>query len=572
MRILGLLPFGYNPSACILVDGVLEAFAEEDRLIGIKGAVGCFPERATRLCLERTGSQLADVDALAIGWDVDEYLEKVPRLYAARDIEFPDRGDETRAWEAQAVRFFHPVTFRKFLVDGFRRHGFRGDLPPVEFVGHHFAHAVLTYASSGFEESAVLTLDGSGETEAAVLWKARGEVVERMRSYELPKSLGWFYSAITQFLGFRHNFDEGKTMGLAPYGAPNDAVVRKMDAVLRVEGEDLIVDPSAIYWGPHYPGKGFSRRLCELFGEPRFSGEPIEQRHKDVAWAAQDVLERAAVELARVALRDSGATRLCLAGGVTMNCKMNGEIIRHTKPVASFIHPASGDSGTAIGAALVVHQRLCGNLPRRPMRDAYLGPEFSEGEIRGVLEECRLKYQRPADIAATAAGLLARGKIIGWFQGRLEAGARALGHRSILANAADPAMKEKINAQVKHREMWRPFCPSILRERQAEWLESGDDAPYMIRAMNVLPGRWDRVPSVVHVDGSVRPQSVAAEREGLYWSLLRHFEAETGVPLILNTSFNVRGAPIVCNPTDAIRCFFSTGLDAMALGPFLIEK
>ncbi|HQP88976.1 MAG TPA: carbamoyltransferase C-terminal domain-containing protein, partial [Thermoanaerobaculia bacterium] len=302
------------------------------------------------------------------------------------------------------------------------------------------------------------------------------------------------------------------------------------------------------------------------------SGEPFEQRHKDVAWAAKDVLERAAVELARVALRDSGAERLCLAGGVTMNCKMNGEIIRHTKPVASFIHPASGDSGTAIGAAFAVHQRLCGTLPRRAMSDAYLGPEYGESEIRAVLDECRLKYQRPSDIAATCAGLLARGKIIGWFQGRLEAGARALGHRSILANAADPAMKEKINAQVKHREMWRPFCPSILMEKQAEWLESSDDAPYMIRAMNVLPDRWPLVPSVVHVDGSVRPQSVRPEREGLYWELLRHFEAETGVPLVLNTSFNVRGAPIVCSPTDAIRCFFSTGLDAMGLGPFLIEK
>ena len=312
--------------------------------------------------------------------------------------------------------------------------------------------------------------------------------------------------------------------------------------------------------------------MAEVVGRPRYDGEELTDMHRDLALAAQEKLEEVVLMLARRVLSRSGQRNLCLAGGVALNCKMNGVLWREAGCDALFVQPLASDAGTALGAALWVHRRLASSRPPFAQRHVCFGPGFTDEAIERILRQTKLRYRRSVDIARDVADRLAAGKLVAWFQGRMENGARALGHRSILAHPGLPDMKAKLNVEVKQREMWRPFCPSIPAEAACDWLLDARPAPYMIVAYQAMPDRAHRIPAVVHVDGSVRPQTVTAGTDRLYHSLLSHFEALTGLPLILNTSFNVMGEPIICTPVEAVRCFGSTGLDVLAMGPFLLEK
>jgi carbamoyltransferase len=547
----------HDSSACIVRDGeVLFAVAEE-RLSRMKHDAS-FPALSIRACLDFAKARPENLDFVCFGWP--------PAMAALKhDVLCMARG-------SQPLDCVGLVSTLRRNV-GITRQG-NGEKPFVRlfgptrarfrFVDHHLAHAISAYAFSGFSEAAVLVLDGRGAWEATSLWHARDGHLEHVWTIPWPNSLGLFYAQFTQYLGFQPNSDEWKVMGLAPYGEPGISLrefIVPDDNPYRVAVRLLIgknSDPLAA--------------LEAKLGKRRVPESEIDDRHKNLAFAVQDSCEQAMLTLARAAAAKTGCRNLCLAGGVALNSKANGKILASGTVERLFIQPASGDDGVCLGAALAPYLDAGSRLPVQPMRHAYLGSASDDAEIEKVLHTYKLRARHASDAAKTAAEMLADGKILGWFQGRMEFGPRALGGRSILADPRDPEMNAKVNNAVKFREWWRPFAPSLLSEVAEEYLESATDSPFMIVTAQVKPEKRDVIPSVTHVDGSARPQTVEREVSPLYWRLIREFGDRTGVPVVMNTSFNLRGEPIVCTPTDAVRTFFSSGMDALVIGSFVVEK
>jgi carbamoyltransferase len=444
------------------------------------------------------------------------------------------------------------------------RQAFPSSRACFRYVHHHLAHAISAYAYSGFEDTAVLVIDGRGAWEATSLWHARDGRLEHLWTIPWPNSLGLFYAQFTDFLGFTPYSDEWKVMGLAPYGEPGINLREFLvpdDNPYRVASRLLLGHHSA-------PLAAIESRL----GPRRLPESEIAAAHKNLAFAVQDACETAMLTLARVAVAQTGTRSLCLAGGVALNSKANGKILATGTVDRIFVQPAASDDGACLGSVLAPQLDSGGGLPIRKMRHAFLGPESSDKEIEAALLTYKIRHTRVSDPAATAAELLATGKIVGWFQGRMEFGPRALGGRSILADPRDPEMTAKVNNAVKFREWWRPFAPSLLAECAADYIESATDSPFMILTAQVRPDKRSVIPAVTHADGSARPQTVEREVNPLYWRLISEFGRRTGVPVVMNTSFNLRGEPIVNSPADAVRTFFSSGMDALFMGNFLVEK
>jgi carbamoyltransferase len=477
---------------------------------------------------------------------------------------------------------------------------------PVLFTEHHEAHAASAFYPSPFEEAAVLTLDGVGEWATTTIGVGHGSELELLRQIDFPHSLGLLYSAFTYFCGFRVNSGEYKLMGLAPYGEPRYAgLIREHLIDLRPDGSFRL---NMDYFGYLDRLVMTNERFAGLFGgPPRAPESEIGRREMDLARSIQEVTEEVVLALAAHARELTGMRRLCMAGGVALNCVANGKLLRSGLFDDLWIQPAAGDAGGALGAALAVHYRERRGDPAAPrrvarpgdsMRGSLLGPEFSAEQIRDYLEAERIPYEElpEAAWAGTVAELVAGGAVVGLFQGRMEFGPRALGCRSILGDARSPAMQSRMNLKIKLRESFRPFAPSVLAERAAEYFELDRPSPYMllvadVRAERRLPETRDEagaaggsglrervnrprsdVPAVTHVDYSARVQTVHRETNEPYWRILEALERRTGCALVVNTSFNVRGEPIVCTPTDAYRCFMRTGMDHLVLGPFLLRK
>jgi carbamoyltransferase len=420
------------------------------------------------------------------------------------------------------------------------------------------------YSFSGFDDAAVVVMDGRGAWEATSIWRGKDGRLEHVLTIPFPDSVGYFYSEFTEYLGFQRNSDEWKVMGLAPYGKAGVDLRAFIDAEAepyKVHARKLVANGVAPF-----------AEMVRLFGPRRAAESEIGERHKDVAWAVQDACENAMMSVVKMAIEKTKSRNVCLAGGVALNSKANGKIVASGLVEKFFVQPAASDDGVALGAAVAPYMDNGGRLPMRAMRHAYLGPAFDDEAIESALRTYKLKYTRLGDVAAAAAELLSKGKILGWFQGRMEFGPRALGSRSILADPRDPEMNAKVNNAVKFREWWRPFAPSMKKEAAAEYLESAEDSPFMILTAQVRAEKRDVIPSVTHVDGSARPQTVEKEINPLYWRLIDEFGKRTGVPVIMNTSFNLRGEAIVHTPTDAIRTFFSSGMDALVIGGFLVGK
>jgi carbamoyltransferase len=376
--------------------------------------------------------------------------------------------------------------------------------------------------------------------------------------------VGYFYSEFTEFLGFHRNSDEWKVMGLAPYGQPGVDLGAFIDlgaVPYRVHTRKLVANGVAPF-----------AHITSLLGPPRVAESEIDDRYKNIAYAVQDACETAMMNVVRLAIDKTRCRNLCLAGGVALNSKANGKILTAGLVDEIFVQPAASDDGVALGAALAPYLDSGGKLPNKPMRQAYLGPSFDDDTIEAALRTYKLRYTRLEDPGAAAAELLSEGKILGWFQGRMEFGPRALGSRSILADPRDPEMNAKVNNAVKFREWWRPFAPSLKKESAGDYLESVTDSPFMVLTAQVRKEKRNVIPSVTHVDGSARPQTVEKEINPLYWRVIDEFDKRTGVPVLMNTSFNLRGEAIVHTPTDAVRTFFSSGMDALVIGPFLVEK
>ena len=460
-------------------------------------------------------------------------------------------------------------------IDSYRRHqGFGTELARrtgfsgrVHNIPHHLCHAACAYYLSPFDQAAVLTLDGTGEFTTGTTWRGRGIDLEPLGEARFPHSMGRVYEAFTQYLGFKPNRDEGKVMGLAGHGDP--ARYRGlMDELIELQDRGRYrVDLR--YFLFHLGAETlYSHHLVERLGPPRVPESELDERFRDLAAAVQECLERVGLHVSRELARQTAASNLCLAGGVALNTQMNARIETDGAFERVFVPPPAGDPRTALGAAKLIHHRIYAGQGRESLEHAYWGPEFDAEACEAAAAAARgLRWSRAADPSAAAAAAIERGEIVAWFQGRMEIGPRALGNRSILADARRPEMAEVLNRRVKKREAFRPFAPAVLTERCADYFDRPGPQPFMLSVYDVLPPRRDEVPSITHVDGSARVQTVDAPTNPLFHRLIEHFERRTGVPVVLNTSFNVRGEPIVCTPADAVACFQSTDIDRLFVGP-----
>jgi carbamoyltransferase len=547
----------HDSSACIVRDGKLVFAVAEERISRQKHDAR-FPQLAIQACLDFAQARVEQLDEVCFGWQTAGPVYRHDlKLYALgkSPITYLNLLNSTRHFASM----WHQESGARRFTQQFGESKAR-----IRFVDHHLAHAISAYAYSGFEESAVVVMDGRGAWEATSIWHGASGKLRHVQTIEFPDSVGLFYSEFTEYLGFQRNSDEWKVMGLAPYGEPGV----KLDAFIDFERAPYRVNARQLFGN----GNGSFAKMVQLLGPARMRESAIDARHKNIAYAVQDACETAMMSVVRIAVERTRCRNVCLAGGVALNSKGNGKIAGSGIVDKIFVQPAASDDGVALGAALAPYLENGGRLPNEAMRHAYFGPGFEDEAIEGTLRTCKARYTRLNGAAATAAGLLSQGKILGWFQGRMEFGPRALGSRSILADARDPAMTEKVNNAVKFREAWRPFAPSLKKEKAGEYLESALDSPFMILTADVRAEKRNVIPAVTHVDGSARPQTVEKEINPLYWRLLDEFEKRTGVPVIMNTSFNLRGEAIVHTATDAIRTFSTSGMDALVIGNFLVEK
>lgn len=572
--VLGIHYLRTDPSACLIVNGEIAAMAEEERFIRDKHAEGKFPENAIKFCLGQANIALKDLDCITIGWDISAYPLKMAEHYLKTWYKWPTKDEKTLNWEISSLKKYSGDTYTKKIKEHLMKAGFNEeDIPKILFKPHHYCHAISSYIASGFKEANIITADGHGEENCTVLWEARGREIKKIREFNIPHSLGWFYGAFTRFTGFKIYDGEGKCMGLAPYGKPNSKYAGHINEMLKINGGGYEVDPTYLYYWKRSLVDEYSDKFSEIFGEYRKNDEEeIKDHHKEIAYEAQRRLEEAGINLAGYLAGETKIRNICLAGGVALNCKMSGAIHRLKEIDDIFIQPVSGDDGTALGAAMSVYFENNLRLEGLKMEHVYFGPEYDENSIEKTLKANKLDYRKSGNLEKEVAELLSDGKIAGWFQGRMEVGPRALGNRSILADPRNPESKDIVNSKVKHREAWRPFCPSIMEEYAEEYLEKSCYHPFMILTFKIKKDKIKAIPSVVHVDGTARAQTVNKEINVKFWNLLNEFYNLTNVPVLLNTSFNIKGEPIVCNPQDAVDCFLKTGLDYLAIGSFLVKK
>jgi carbamoyltransferase len=547
----------HDSAACVVRDGELLFAVAEERISRLKHDAG-FPKNAIRACLDFAQVRAEQLDEVCFGWQTaGPVFRHDLKCYATGKMPLTYLNGLNST--LHFLSMWHQESgARKFAQQ------FGPTKAKLRFVDHHLAHAISAYGYSGFDDAAVVVMDGRGAWEATTIWQGHDGKLDPVLTIPFPDSVGYFYSAFTEFLGFHPNSDEWKVMGLAPYGKPGvdlSPFINLKAAPYHVLTKQLNAN-----------GASASAGMAPLLGPVRVAESEIDERHKNIAYAVQDACEIAMMNVVRMAIEKTGSRNVCLAGGVALNSKANGKIVASGLVDKFFVQPAASDDGVALGAALAPYLDNNGKLPNKPMRHGYWGPSFGDDAIESALSTYKLHYTGLADPASTAAELLSNGKILGWFQGRMEFGPRALGSRSILADPRDPEMNAKVNNAVKFREWWRPFAPSFKKEAAGEYLESATDSPFMILTAQVRAEKRSVIPSVTHVDGSARPQTVEKEINPLYWRLIDEFGKRTGVPVIMNTSFNLRGEAIVHTPTDAIRTFFSSGMDALVIGSYLVEK
>jgi carbamoyltransferase len=563
MYTLGINAVYHDSAAALVKDGEVIAAAEEERFTHIKHgkrpipfSTYELPFHAIDFCLKEAGIVLRDVDHVAYSYDPEalDPMEKAP-------------------WQDLFITLIQSAPQQ--LIDGVPHHlearwrGLGGQAAyQWHFVEHHTAHAASGYLASPFKEAAVLTLDGRGEVATTSASWGENAILKRLYQVNMPHSLGLLYEQVTSYLGFLHSSDEYKVMALASYGSP--VFIDQFRDIVRLESNGLYTLQPL--------------RLEERFGPKRLRGSQVEKRHLDIAHSLQKVLEETVLEMARILHRQTRADALCLAGGVALNCVMNARIRDEGPFQKVWVQPAAGDAGTALGAALWIDARERPSAGRGyTMQHAFLGPQFEEKEIEQFMTWSKTPYRRMTAPAEEVAEILAQDKIIGWFQGRMEFGPRALGGRSILASPIHPEMQAKLN-EIKDREDFRPVAPVVLEEEAGRWFATRrertnggasaeiEDGPFMLFVYDVRADKADLIPAVRHVDGTARVQTINRRQNAPYYDLLKAFQARTGIPVLVNTSFNTRGEPIVCTPRDALECFWTSPLDALVLGPYLVEK
>jgi len=586
MTVLGLNAYHGDSAACLFVDGKLMAAAEEERFRRIKHWAG-LPTEAIDYCLREARIAWRDVDHIAIN--------RQPGANNWRRLGFVLTHRPHPKLMLQKLKNIRSAASIKETLE--QSYGLE-ITAQVHHVEHHLAHLASAFLVSGFKEAACLSVDGFGDFASTAFGFGSGDALTIDDRIYFPHSLGIFYSALTQFIGFPHYGDEYKVMGLAPYGEPT--FFEQMREIVRIRPDGTFrlnlkyfrhhTDNVSYTWKDCAPEVGplYRSELADLLGPPRKPDEPLEQKHKDIARSVQTIYEKAFFELLQVLHRLHPSDHLALAGGCAMNSVANGKVYRRTPFKKMYLPAAAGDAGGAIGAAAYVqskmdpefHPPLSADV--RPLMSAYLGPESSDEELHALLDWKKKEIVEDAgctillisdeeELVGRTARAIADGKVVGWFQGRMEWGPRALGNRSILADPRRGDMKEILNAKIKRRESFRPFAPSILREEVDEWFEQDDDVPFMMEVFQIRPKHREMVPAVTHVDGSGRLQTVHKETNPRYYRLIERFRDLTDVPMVLNTSFN-ENEPVVCYPEEALNCFLRTKMDLLVLENFWIER
>jgi carbamoyltransferase len=560
MYVLGISCFYHDAAACLLGDGEVIAAASEERFTRKKHDSD-FPKHAINYCLQQAAITVDDLEYVGFYDKPFVKFERILVTYLSTfPRSFPSFSKAIPLWLGEKLWTRHNIK---------RDLNYKGE---VLFIQHHQSHAASAFMVSPFQEAAVLTIDGVGEWATASYGMGKGNKIELIKEIRFPHSLGLLYSAFTYYLGFKVNSAEYKVMGAAPYGKPiyydlimNELLRLRNDGSFKVNMKYFAYDYGLTMTNRHFDG---------LFGgPPRPPESKIEQRHWDIAASVQKVTEEIMLRMARHLHEVTGLENLCMAGGVALNCVANGRLLREGPFKRLFVQPAAGDAGGSVGVATFIYHHLLGHERKWIWPHAYWGPEFSTEEIREYLELNQIKYHelnREMLLRRTAT-LIAEQNVIGWFQGRMEFGPRSLGNRSILADARNAANKDVVNLKIKFRESFRPLAPSVLAERCGEYFALDTESPYMLLVAQVRPEKR-MIPSVTHVDGSARIQTVTREQNPLFYDLIKAFDDLTGCPVIINTSFNVRGEPIVCTPADAYLCFMRTNMDYLMLDGFLLDK
>ncbi len=572
MYTLGINAVYHDSAACLMKDGQGIAAAEEERFTRKKHGKRPIPFSTYELpfhaidyCLGEGHITLRDIDHIAYSYDpfllLGQHRADATLMLPLEPSAHPTPTEWESAWDPLFLSSI--VNAPRHLVGGVPHHlqarfrGARTNGPyRWHFVEHHIAHAASAFLPSPFAHAAILTLDGRGEKATTIYSIGTGNTLHWLGQVNVPHSLGLLYEQVTEYLGFLHSSDEYKVMALASFGKPRYLSNFREIVQVGVDGQYTVR----------------SSRLTERFGPPRLRGEPLEQRHYDIAHSLQVVLEETVLELASWLYSVTGEENLCMAGGVALNCVMNARVRERGPFKKVWVQPAAGDAGTALGAALWIDALERANDERTFCMDhAFLGPSYSDDQIEEFLLWAKLPYRRLTCIADEVADLLVQDKVIGWFQHRMEFGPRALGARSILASPLHASMQARLN-EIKDREDFRPVAPVVLEEEAPHWFAQADVSPFMLFVYDVLPEKADYIPAVRHVDGTARIQTINRQQHPLYYDLVKAFQARTGVPVLVNTSFNTRGEPIVCTPRDALECFWTSPLDALVIGSFLLEK
>jgi len=600
-RILGISAFYHDAAAALVIDGKIVAAAQEERFTREKHTPD-FPVNAIKYCLDYAGIEIDELDAVVF---YDKPLLKFERLLETY-YAFAPKG-LFQFLSSIPVWIKEKMFLKKLLYEGLEEVSpYTKKKLKLLFSEHHLSHAASAYYPSPFEDSAILTIDGVGEWATASICHGKGSKIKMLKELKFPHSLGLLYSAFTYYLGFRVNSGEYKLMGLAPYGNPKSP--ETIEFIEKIRTTLISIKENGSIWlNQEYFKYAFGLKMVhekkweKLFGFPAIKPDgKIEQKHCNLAFAIQNVTEEIVIKMAIEAKKITGSDNICLAGGVALNCVANGKLLKEKIFENIFIQPAAGDSGGALGAALLAGYMYFGderisNSNSDSMEGAYLGPEYSEKEVIQTLTKLKATYTKVdnfTDLCKTVAGILDKGEVVGWFQGRMEFGPRALGNRSILGDARNTEMQKKLNLKIKYREGFRPFAPSVLYEDCKEYFDLETESPYMLLIADVKKERrkavpenyyeldlWNRlyyersdIQSVTHLDFSARVQTVHKETNPKYWELIHSFKELTGYGIIVNTSFNVRGEPIVCSPLDAYKCFMRTEMDYLVINNFILKR
>lgn len=569
MNILGISGYSHDSSAALMVDGQIVSVIEEERLNREKHTWK-FPKNAIRACLKDAKLSIQDIDHFTFFWVPSKEL--TGNLFHFLRY-FPESINLFKATSgSDALRFLTRLKLMQSLGQTIKNEFGLSYVPRIHWIEHHLAHAASAFFVSPYQNAAILTMDGRGESTTTLLAVGHENKIEKIKEIKVPHSLGHLYAAITDYLGFRPFFDEWKVMGMSAYGK-NTYVQDFNDLVYLLSDGTYRLNLKYFKFHTHGQGQWVSDLFIEKFGPRRNYQDQYQQRHYDIAHGLQKIVENAGLHLAKHLYKITQLPYLCMTGGVVLNCLMNKRIVEETPFKEFFFQPIASDAGASFGSALYFYHQVL-NQPRKFVFDSvYLGPQFSSAEIEDVLIKMKVNYKRCGNIARETAQHIASGKIVGWFQGRMEAGPRALGNRSIVVTPLDSAMKDKLNERVKKREHFRPFAPSVLEEKAAEYFKMPKDqrSPYMILVADVREDKKNIIPAVTHADGTARVHTVNRQINPRYWELISEFEKLTGVAVVINTSFN-ENEPVVCSPQDAVNCFLRTEFDVLAIGDFLVEK